>query len=131
MQRLRQFICAVFAVFLLLLPISALAASGDTIVYITDTGERYHQTWCQYLSQSKHEVTLQEAVNRGLTPCKVCKPPELTTVGNGTRSISGGQESDSTENSDAFELITTWGIPAAAVLYGMHIDRENRKYEDT
>jgi len=43
-------------------------------VYVTDTGERYHRGDCQYLSRSKHAVSLKEAKRRGYTPCKVCRP---------------------------------------------------------
>jgi len=51
-------------------------ASGDTIVYITRTGSKYHQGWCSYLSKSKIAITLEEAKAEGYTPCKRCKPPQ-------------------------------------------------------
>ena len=44
------------------------------IVYITRTGERYHRGSCRYLSQSKIPIERQEAIARGYTPCKVCRP---------------------------------------------------------
>jgi hypothetical protein len=50
--------------------------NGDIIVYITDTGTKYHVEGCQYLAQSKYEVTLAEAKARGFEPCKKCHPPE-------------------------------------------------------
>lgn len=43
-----------------------------TTVYITDTGKKYHQTGCQYLSRSRHSVSLEQAKIRGYTPCAVC-----------------------------------------------------------
>jgi len=46
----------------------------NPVVYITRTGEKYHQTHCQYLLQSKIPVTLSEAVQMGYEPCSVCKP---------------------------------------------------------
>jgi len=46
-------------------------------VYITKSGAKYHIDGCRYLSKSKIPITLQEAVQRGYTPCKVCRPPEL------------------------------------------------------
>jgi len=45
------------------------------IVYITNTGTKYHKDGCQYLSQSKIQTTLGEACQKGLGPCSVCKPP--------------------------------------------------------
>ena len=58
----------------------AFAASGSTIVYITRTGSKYHKGTCSYLRQSKIEITLSDAVDRGYTPCSRCKPPKLDTV---------------------------------------------------
>lgn len=43
-------------------------------VYITNTGKKYHKESCRYLSQSKIEISLQDAVDKGYTACKVCKP---------------------------------------------------------
>ena len=49
--------------------------SGDPIVYITATGEKYHRAGCRYLSQSKIAVRLSDAKSQGYTPCSVCDPP--------------------------------------------------------
>ncbi len=50
---------------------------GDsTIVYIINTGEKYHQSWCRYLSKSKIPITLSEAKARGYTPCSM-QPAKL------------------------------------------------------
>ena len=51
--------------------------SGDTIVYVTRTGSKYHRDGCSSLSKSKIEITLKEAVEEGYEPCKRCKPPRL------------------------------------------------------
>lgn len=51
--------------------------SGDTIVYVTRTGSKYHRDGCSSLSRSKIEITLKEAVEEGYEPCKRCKPPRL------------------------------------------------------
>ena len=53
------------------------AASGDTIVYKTKSGECYHKDGCSSLSKSKIEITLQKAVDSGLRACSKCKPPVL------------------------------------------------------
>jgi hypothetical protein len=56
------------------------AASGDTIVYKTRTGEKYHRDGCQYLRKSQIPVRLDEAVyNDNLSPCSRCNPPILDT----------------------------------------------------
>lgn len=46
----------------------------EYIVYITRTGEKYHRGSCRYLSQSKIEIKLKDAIKRGYGACKVCKP---------------------------------------------------------
>jgi len=50
-------------------------ASGDTIVYITKTGKKYHTDGCQYLRKSKIPITLKEAKAKGYTPYSKCHPP--------------------------------------------------------
>lgn len=49
------------------------------IVYITRTGEKYHSGGCQYLSQSQIPISLEEAVQRGYSPCSVCNPPKISS----------------------------------------------------
>ena len=73
----------VLAVFLFA-SVSAIAApntnslvSGDTIVYVTRTGSKYHRDGCGSLSKSKIPITLKEAVESGYGPCKRCNPPRL------------------------------------------------------
>lgn len=44
-------------------------------VHITDTGEKYHSSGCQYLRNSDHMVTLEQAKALGLEPCSKCNPP--------------------------------------------------------
>jgi hypothetical protein len=49
-------------------------ASGDTIVYITWTGECYHVDGCRYLSSSRIPIALKDARGK-YRPCSVCDPP--------------------------------------------------------
>lgn len=54
-------------------------SSTDTqtiIVYVTNTGEKYHVSNCGYLSQSKNELSLSQAKAAGYTPCSRCHPPQ-------------------------------------------------------
>ncbi len=48
--------------------------ASEKIVYGTDTGSKYHDADCRYLSKSKIEMTLSDAKAKGLEPCGVCKP---------------------------------------------------------
>lgn len=49
--------------------------SSGTTVYVTKTGKKYHRSSCTYLSQSKIEIDLEEAKDRGYGRCSKCKPP--------------------------------------------------------
>lgn len=44
-------------------------------VYVTKTGEKYHLGSCNSLRKSRIETTIADAKRRGLTACKLCKPP--------------------------------------------------------
>ena len=49
--------------------------TNSKIVYITDTGEKYHSTQsCRYLKKSKniYEITLDEAEEKNYGPCSGC-----------------------------------------------------------
>lgn len=48
----------------------------NIIVHITKTGSKYHRANCRHL-KSDIEVTLKEALSKGLSPCKTCNPPTL------------------------------------------------------
>src|SRR5690606_23819269 len=49
-------------------------------VYVTKTGEKHHKGSCHFLKNSKKDITLETALERGFTACSVCKP----TRGGGT-----------------------------------------------
>ena len=50
-------------------------SAGSTVVYITDSGEKYHRDGCRYLAKSKIKTTLAKAKAAGCEPCSVCDPP--------------------------------------------------------
>jgi len=43
-------------------------------VFITRTGEKYHEGSCVHLHASKIPITLSEAKKRGYSACSVCRP---------------------------------------------------------
>jgi hypothetical protein len=45
------------------------------IVYRTPNGERYHRATCPHVKGKAIRLTLKEAKEMGLTPCKTCHPP--------------------------------------------------------
>ena len=52
---------------------STATENEDPIVYITNTGDKYHRAGCRYLKDSKIEKKLSEVA--GKAPCGVCNPP--------------------------------------------------------
>jgi len=51
------------------------AYEGETIVYITESGTKYHSGDCPHLAKSKIPITLEQAKEQGYEPCSVCNPP--------------------------------------------------------
>lgn len=45
---------------------------AETIVYITASGDKYHNKSCRYYDDTCTPMTLQDAQNAGYKPCKVC-----------------------------------------------------------
>ncbi|UCF98528.1 MAG: thermonuclease family protein [Spirochaetaceae bacterium] len=66
--------CTVF-VLLLLLAAATTACAEDPLVYITETGEKYHREGCRYLERSRIPIPLSTAVSMGYDPCGHCNPP--------------------------------------------------------
>jgi hypothetical protein len=62
---------------------------AKVVVYITRTGEKYHNDGCRYLRQSRIQTTLAEAAKR-YGPCSVCKPPTVkrTTIRTSLRLVA-------------------------------------------
>jgi hypothetical protein len=60
-------------------------------VYKTPQGERYHLSTCNMVENVSEEITIQEALNRGLTPCKICKPPTVEGILQLAPNIARGQ----------------------------------------
>ena len=71
----RFFACLLAAV--LLFSLSA-CTGGDadpedsTIVYVTESGTKYHRSGCQHLKKSAIEMPLSRAEANGYTPCSKC-----------------------------------------------------------
>ena len=51
------------------------SAPVTVTVYITASGEKYHNSGCRYLKNSKIAISLSDAKAKGYTPCSVCNPP--------------------------------------------------------
>lgn len=45
------------------------------IVYVTDTGTKYHRLNCKYVKKSRTPILLSKA-RINYKPCSICKPPK-------------------------------------------------------
>jgi hypothetical protein len=52
------------------------ATPAAVMVYITNTGKKYHRSTCRYLNKSRIEISLENAKARGYDSCSVCNPPQ-------------------------------------------------------
>lgn len=46
-------------------------------VYKTPFGKRYHLATCHMVENVSAEMEIDKAVELGLTPCKICRPPAI------------------------------------------------------
>lgn len=45
---------------------------NEDIVYVTNSGKKYHKEDCTYLKSSKIMISLEQAVMEGKQPCSKC-----------------------------------------------------------
>lgn len=56
-------------------PVTEQPTAEDIIVYVTNSGTKYHRSGCRHLNDSKYETTLTKALSQGYTACGTCNPP--------------------------------------------------------
>jgi len=47
---------------------------ASEVVYVTNTGTKYHKGSCHHLRKSKIRMSKSDAVRKGYEACKHCKP---------------------------------------------------------
>lgn len=88
---------ALLALFLAL-QVSTFAQSNQDVVYITRTGEKYHLETCRYLKYSSSAIDRADAIQRGYTPCSVCRPGGAENSRSRQPPVSTPDEQDETTN---------------------------------
>ena len=63
---MKRRLIALLLIFALLCPLLAVGAAADYTVYITDTGEKYHNYGCRYLSESVQTDILKLCQSNGI-----------------------------------------------------------------
>ena len=66
--------------FLLILLISSFCTTAQK-VYKTPSGAKYHLSTCRMVDNVSASMTIMEALEAGLLPCKICKPPIVQGLG--------------------------------------------------
>lgn len=44
------------------------------MVYMSHGSKKYHKKGCKFIREEENPITVSDAEDMGLTPCKVCKP---------------------------------------------------------
>ena len=68
-------------------PVNVMAAGND-VVYITNTGKKYHAANCSSLRKSKHAITLANAKASGYTPCSKCLGDTSVSASTSTSAVT-------------------------------------------
>lgn len=78
----------------LLIIMSSAILSAQT-VYITPSGKKFHTATCSTVKNVSTAVSVQQAMKKGLTACRVCNP------GSGTASSGSGNRSYGIHSNEA------------------------------
>jgi methylphosphotriester-DNA--protein-cysteine methyltransferase len=60
---------------IILLLLFSLTVKSQT-VYKTPSGAKHHLANCRMVNNVSQELTLSDAIESGLAPCKICRPPQ-------------------------------------------------------
>lgn len=92
-------ILPVLLFFLLVVPVLAYTVPDDTMVYVSEHGEKYHRENCSYISSSEtKEMTIKVAEKMGYGACSRCDPDQKTGV-----YISDEKETGESKNKNSEE----------------------------
>lgn len=98
-------------------PVTVMAAEND-VVYITNTGKKYHAANCSSLRKSKHAITLANAKASGYTPCSKCLGG--TSVSAGTSTSTGTPAASANAASVPAGITAEQAVQNAYALYVQH-----------
>jgi hypothetical protein len=73
MRLMRLGLCLLFAVWLA--SPAAPEKKGGVVVYVTESGKKYHRADCLHVRGGKTAKSLEEVIEAGYTACARCDPP--------------------------------------------------------
>lgn len=65
--------------------------SQSQTVYKTPSGQKYHLANCRMVTNVSKAVSINDALEIGLSPCKICKPPMATKRNNLVKKKTKGE----------------------------------------
>jgi hypothetical protein len=60
-------------------------------VYKTPSGAKYHLASCRMVKNTSVKITVEQAIDLGLTPCKICQPGLQNNNGSSSPGHAQGQ----------------------------------------
>lgn len=114
---MRKLLLVCCAMLLLVSPLCyAYSVPSDTIVYVTDSGTKYHRESCSYLKSSR-SMTIAQAKASGYEPCSRCNPDRITgeyeSTWNGESGNSGQDAGERPSAPSSQNQIHDYEIPSA------------------
>jgi len=69
-HKIKPFLLVIISTFLVLY-------SSSQTVFKTPSGAKYHLASCRMVKNVSEEITVEKAIELGLTPCKICNPENI------------------------------------------------------
>jgi len=63
--------------------------ANSQTVYKTPSGAKYHLASCRMVKNVSEEIMVEQAIQLGLQPCKICNPENIYTAGSGPSKAKG------------------------------------------
>ena len=77
---------------------SFIIAKSQT-VYYTPSGEKYHTANCRMVKNASNKTDLRGALEKGLLPCKICKPASESALSIVSKKTSGSNDTSQCKGS--------------------------------
>ena len=104
-KKLFALLLAIALILSLSAPVFAYTVPSDTVVYVTETGSRYHRWDCSHLKSIGASYPISYAEALGYSPCSRCNPEWLLGAYEPSgSSSSSGSSSHSSSSSSAFSI---------------------------
>ena len=77
-----------------LFQITIISGINSQNLYKTPSGEKYHIGSCRMVESVSSMISIDQAKQYGLTPCKICNPPKIQTYSSGYSKAKGKKKTE-------------------------------------